>query len=212
MRPLTPRERITGTAIAVAFLAAAVPLAFTSRAGLSDLPALALCIAVYAAASLVEFEVGTGSAVPTQLVLVPMLFVLPLGVVPLAAAARLRRRGPRPRRVPPRRIARGRSCSWGPPGMRSAPSWCCLPAGGGPPAWDRWPVYVAAFAAQFASTRPARSSVTRFALGVRPSLSLRAVGWVYGIDALLAPVGLAFALARGERPSAVLPAVPLARS
>ena len=36
----------------------------------------------YAAVSRVEFEIGTGAAIPTQLVLVPMLFVLPLRFVP----------------------------------------------------------------------------------------------------------------------------------
>ena len=89
--------------MAVAFLAVAVPLAVTAAWASPDLPAVAMCVAVYAAASVVEFEVGTGSAVPTQLVLVPMLFVLPLGIVPLAAAGGYVDRRPRPRGVPPRR-------------------------------------------------------------------------------------------------------------
>ena len=53
---------------------------------LSVLPA-ALLVACYAVVSRVEFEVGPGSAVPTQLVLVPMLFVLPVSAVPLCVAA-----------------------------------------------------------------------------------------------------------------------------
>src|SRR6187549_128870 len=40
-----------------------------------------------AAAFRLDFEIGTGSAVPTELILVPMLFVLPVGLVPLAVAA-----------------------------------------------------------------------------------------------------------------------------
>ena len=40
-----------------------------------------LFVVLYAAVSRVEFEVGIGSAVPTQLVLVPMLFALPIGSV-----------------------------------------------------------------------------------------------------------------------------------
>ena len=43
---------------------------------------LALLIAGYAVASKVEFEVGIGSAIPTQLVFVPMLFLLPPAMVP----------------------------------------------------------------------------------------------------------------------------------
>jgi HD-GYP domain-containing protein (c-di-GMP phosphodiesterase class II) len=207
VRPLTPRERITGTAMAVAFLAVAVPLGVTSGAGLSDLPALALCIAIYAAASVVEFEVGTGSAVPTQLVLVPMLFALPLGIVPLAAAAgyvvgdfarAAFRGGHRPRPV----LLVGSSA------YAIGPVVVLLAFGGGEPAWDRWPVYVAAFAAQFGFDAASTIIGDVCALGVRPSLSLRTIGWVYGIDALLAPVGLAFALALSDA-AGVLPAVPL---
>ena len=49
--------------------------------------AVLLLVAAYAAAFRLDFEIGTGSAVPTQLILVPMLFVLPVGLVPLAVAA-----------------------------------------------------------------------------------------------------------------------------
>jgi HD-GYP domain-containing protein (c-di-GMP phosphodiesterase class II) len=83
-----------------------------------------------------------------------------------------------------------------------------LAFGGGEPAWDRWPVYVAAFAAQFGFDAASTIIGDVCALGVRPSLSLRTIGWVYGIDALLAPVGLAFALALSDA-AGVLPAVPL---
>ena len=40
---------------------------------------LALFVGLYALVSRVEFEIGSGSAIPTQLVLVPMLFALPIG-------------------------------------------------------------------------------------------------------------------------------------
>jgi len=82
-------------------------------------------------------------------------------------------------------------------------------AGGGPPAWNRWPVYAAAFAAQFACDAGSTIVADAVALGVRPSLSLRAVGWVYGIDALLAPVGLSFSMVTARDVAAILPAVPL---
>ena len=44
-------------------------------------------IGAYAAAFRLEFEIGSGTAVPTELILVPMLFLLPTGQVPLAVAA-----------------------------------------------------------------------------------------------------------------------------
>jgi HD-GYP domain-containing protein (c-di-GMP phosphodiesterase class II) len=208
VRPLSPRERITGAAMAAAFLAVAVPLAAFSGASTATLPTIAMCVAVYAAASLVEFEVGTGSAVPTQLVLVPMLFVLPLGIVPLAAAGGyvigdLVRAAFRPgHRARPLVLV---GSSW----YAVGPAVILMAAGGGPPAWDRWPVYVAAFAAQFGFDAASTTIADALALGVRPSLSLRAVGWVYGIDALLAPVGLAFAMVAVHDAAAILPAVPL---
>jgi HD-GYP domain-containing protein (c-di-GMP phosphodiesterase class II) len=47
------------------------------------------------------------------------------------------------------------------------------------------------------------------ALGVRPSVQLRAMVWVYSIDAGLAPVGLAVAFAAESSPYGVLLALPL---
>jgi hypothetical protein len=44
-------------------------------------------VIAFATLANVEFEVGAGSAIPTQLMFVPMLFLLPLGWVPLAVAA-----------------------------------------------------------------------------------------------------------------------------
>src|SRR6188768_3845821 len=54
-------------------------------------PALATVafVLAYACAARVEFEVNAGAAVPTQLVFVPMLLVLPPAFVPLAVAAGL---------------------------------------------------------------------------------------------------------------------------
>jgi len=207
-QPLTPRERATAGAMAAAFLAVAVPLAVHTAPGAARLPAILLLTALYAAASVVEFEVGTGAAVPTQLVLVPMLFVLPLGVVPLAAACGfvagdLVRAAFRTgeRAVPLTLIG----SSW----YAIGPTVVLMLAGGGPPAWNRWPVYAAAFAAQFACDAGSTIVADAVALGVRPSLSVRAVGWVYGIDALLAPVGLAFAMLAANDTAAALVALPL---
>ncbi len=207
-RPLTPRERITAGAMAAAFLTVAVPLAAHAAPGAAQLPAILFFAALYAAASVVEFEVGTGAAVPTQLVLVPMLFVLPLGVVPLVAACGfvagdLVRAAFRTgeRAVPLTLIG----SSW----YAIGPTVVLMLTGAGPPAWDRWPVYVAAFAAQFACDAGSTIVADAVALGVRPSLSVRAVGWVYGIDALLAPVGLAVAMLAVNDTAAALVALPL---
>ena len=74
-------------------------------------PRSLVLILAYAAAFRLEFEIGSGTAVPTELILVPMLFVLPTGQVPLAVAAGVLL-GELPR-VPARRPAprRASSCS-----------------------------------------------------------------------------------------------------
>ena len=65
-------------------------MALALLAPAAALPSLAIVVGLivtYALASRVEFEVGTGSSVPTQVVLVPMLFLLPPAAVPVAVAA-----------------------------------------------------------------------------------------------------------------------------
>ncbi|RKH85265.1 hypothetical protein D7Y13_42430, partial [Corallococcus praedator] len=62
-------------------VAAALLLLYDSTATASPLLVLAL-VGAYALAYNVDFEVGPGLAVATQLVFVPMLFLLPLQLVP----------------------------------------------------------------------------------------------------------------------------------
>jgi hypothetical protein len=85
---LGQRERLTAALLGGSFLAAAIPLAvlLPSDRHPASLAYVAL-IGSYAAAWRLDFEVGTGFSVPTQLLLVPMLFVLPLAAVPLCVAA-----------------------------------------------------------------------------------------------------------------------------
>jgi uncharacterized membrane protein len=80
---LALRERRSLFGSVGAFLAVAVVLAeaLPTERSPGMLTTLVL-IAVYALAFHLDFEIGTGSAVPTQLVLVPMLFVLPTGSFP----------------------------------------------------------------------------------------------------------------------------------
>src|SRR5947208_3133952 len=88
-RPRAPdrRDLAASTVLAAGFLATALALAV----GLPwhrtlSLPLLVALVLGYALASRVEFELGPGSAVPIQLVFVPMLFMLPVPLVPLAVA------------------------------------------------------------------------------------------------------------------------------
>src|ERR671914_620255 len=85
--PMPRRMRLVEGFATAAFLAAAVALVALLPGGSPAPGPLAACVLAYAVASRARFEIGVGFAFPTQLVLVPMLFVLPVKWVPLALAA-----------------------------------------------------------------------------------------------------------------------------
>ena len=84
-RSLADRDVVASVLIGGAFavVAGAMALLLPVQHDASPLVWIGL-IGAYAAVSRVEFEVGSGAGVPTQLVLVPMLFILPAATVPLA--------------------------------------------------------------------------------------------------------------------------------
>src|SRR4051812_15690534 len=106
LQRLAKRELLSIVASTAGFLATATLLALYLPSERSPgWPAVLLLVAAYAAAFRLDFEIGSGSAVPTALILVPMLFILPTGFVPLAVAAGIPLGGPRqndPRAPPPR--------------------------------------------------------------------------------------------------------------
>ncbi|MEA2443946.1 MAG: hypothetical protein QOJ12_1238, partial [Thermoleophilales bacterium] len=81
------RERTIVGASALALLLATAGLSFVLP---SDPPAepwiVVALVGLFAWGSRVEFEVGSNTAVPAQLVFVPMLFLAPLTLVPLLVA------------------------------------------------------------------------------------------------------------------------------
>ena len=169
---------------------------------------VALLIAAYAVAFHLDFEVGSGSAVPTQLILVPMLFVLPIGTVPMAVAAGILLGSAL-------EYARG-TLQIGRVFVRLVDSWHAVGpalvlglAGEASPDLRRWPVYLAALGAQFALDFGSTAIRQWAALGVPPKLHVRTMGSVYVIDFGLAPVGLAVAFASVHSSAGVLLALPL---
>jgi putative nucleotidyltransferase with HDIG domain len=167
----------------------------------------ALFVVLYAAVSRVEFEVGIGSAVPTQLVLVPMLFALPIGAVPLAVAAGLSLRTvgmrPWPLRDPTRVLPQLSNAT-----HALGPVLVIALAGGLPLRWSAWPVYVAALLAQYAFDLT-HSLISGAAHRVGPRTILSFVGIVYSVDLALATVGLAVAFAVRDHVELALLVVPL---
>ena len=145
---------------------------------------------------------GAGSAVPTQLVLVPMLFLLPPAVVPACVALALVAADAVDR---PQRILASLGDAWHAVG----PALVFALFGAPEPELAAAGVLALAFAAQCASDlliATARESLGR---GIAPSVQLRVIGNVYLIDACLTPVGLLIAMACVGRPFALLLALPL---
>jgi HD-GYP domain-containing protein (c-di-GMP phosphodiesterase class II) len=173
----------------------------------------ALFVALYTAVSHVEFEVGIGSAIPTQLVLVPMLFAMPIGVVPLAVASAFLLRTMWTRPLPLRDPARVL------PAVSTAahalgPALVLALAGGLPLRWSAWPIYVAALLGQFGFDL-AHSLISGRAHRVGSRQILGFVWLVYSVDIALAPIGLAVAVSTRshvELALLVLPLVVLLRS
>jgi HD-GYP domain-containing protein (c-di-GMP phosphodiesterase class II) len=208
-RNLPERDRLAALSMTSAFLVGAAVLASLAPSGRSPAPLLVVVlVAAYALTSRAEFEVGTGVVVPTQLVFVPMLFLLPLPTVPLCVAAGLLLG-----RVV--EIARGRvsldrallsvvssSYALGPAAILAL-------AGERGPAWGDWPLYFAALAAQFGCDYAAAASWEWLALGVRPRAQARFMTLAYVVDAALAPIGFVIALAAVGQSAAVLLAMPL---
>jgi HD-GYP domain-containing protein (c-di-GMP phosphodiesterase class II) len=209
LQSLARRELLAILLFAAGFLAvaAALPEALPSERSPGAL-AIAVLILAYAAAFRVDFEIGTGSAVPTELILVPMLFVLPVGLVPLAVAAGIviasldesARGSLRLARVPVRIVN-----AWHAVG----PALVLGIAGERGPRLSDWPLYLLAFASQAVFDTLSCAGREWIALGVRPAVQLRAMVLVYSIDAGLAPVGLAVAFSAQSSPYGVLLALPL---
>jgi putative nucleotidyltransferase with HDIG domain len=209
LRRLATRDRATLVVSVLAFLATAGLLAaFLPSQRAPSLGTVALLVGAYALAFRLDFEVGTGSAVPTQLILVPMLFVLPVGLVPLAVAAG---------------IAAASLVDWLRGSLhlervflRLVNSWHAVGpalvlglAPEGTPNLARWPLYLGALGAQFAVDYTSSAAREAAALGVAPRFHLRTMAGVYVIDAGLAPVGLAVAFAASRSPAGILLALPL---
>jgi HD-GYP domain-containing protein (c-di-GMP phosphodiesterase class II) len=203
------RERLSIFVSAGAFLAVAAALAaFLPSDRSPSIVAALLLVGVYALAFELDFEIGTGSAVPTSLVLVPMLFVLPAGLVPMGVAAGIML-------ASMTEYARG-SLHLERVFMRLVNCWHALGpalvlglAGEPEPNLAHWPLYLAALGSMFALDYGSSALREWTALGVPPKVQLRAMGWVYMIDGGLGTVGLAVAFAATDSSYGVLLAVPL---
>jgi HD-GYP domain-containing protein (c-di-GMP phosphodiesterase class II) len=192
------------------FVAVALPLLVFYDSGTTASPlVVAMLVGSYALAYNVEFEVGPGLAPATELVFVPLLFLVPLELVPVCVAAgvmlgnvlELVEGRIRLERVLGRL---GEAC------YSLAPVLVLVAAGGPAPGDAAVLVLLAVLAAQFAGDFAIATLHARIALGISPRLFIRDLAVAWGVDATLAPIGFLAALAAVDNAAAFLLVLPLA--
>ena len=210
-RRASRRELVAESAAGALFLAAAGGLAVTSGAlAATAIGVAALMVGLYALVARIEFPVGAGHVVPTQLVLVPMLVVLPPGVVPLAVASGLV--ASTAVDVAMRRASARRIVSAVPDGWHALGPAVVLVAAGSPRiGFDALLLLAAALAAGCAVdliSSLARMQLTAAMPGLRALAGVMVQVW--SVDACLAPLGFLAASATEHGLAAVLFVLPLA--
>ena len=205
------RERVVEAGAAIGFLAVAVAMALLLWSPRSlQVPTLAILVVAYVATCRAQFDVADGYTVPTELILVPMLFLLPTPVVPLVVSLSwaLGRLGD---------YATGQASVhrafhvFGDCWHAVGPALVLVAAGAQVFSWDLWPIYAIALLSQFAFDFAATAIRARLVDGTPPRPLLKMVAPVYALDGALAPVGLLAAFAAIELgPGVCLLVVPLA--
>ncbi len=201
-------ERRAELMIGIPFVLAALALALVGGGGHElSLPLAIAYVLGIAATGEIRFDIGAGFTVPTEVLFVPMLFAVPVSLVPLLVALSLALAmlpSIVARSVPLSRILTVPGNSW----FAVGPSLVLVLAG------DRTPdahlgVLALALAAQFACDFCANAIRERLRHGITIRELAVEVRQVYLIDLALAPLGLAVAIATVEHQWAVLLIVPL---
>jgi HD-GYP domain-containing protein (c-di-GMP phosphodiesterase class II) len=198
-----------GTALAFLAVALLMALLIDSPRTLYS-PTLAVLVLAYVVACRAKFDFADGYTVPTELVLVPMLFLLPTPVVPLVVSLSW---------------ALGRLLDYatGKTSIHRAfhvfgdcwhavgPALVLVAAGAQVFSWEDWPIYAIALLAQLVFDFVAATVRTWLIDGTSPRAELRLIAPVYALDVALAPVGLLAAFAATELgPGICLLVLPLA--
>jgi putative nucleotidyltransferase with HDIG domain len=173
-----------------------------------DWPLAIGLVASYVFAARVQFHTGSGWTAPTQLVFVPMLFLLPTPAVPLfVASAFVLARAPEyiSGEVHPSRALVVVGDAWYSIGAVLVLSL----AGATGPAWGDWPIYLAALVAQLVFDFANSTIRASIGAGVPARAVVEELWSVSLVDALLSPIGLLAAFATVQESWAFLLVLPL---
>jgi putative nucleotidyltransferase with HDIG domain len=208
-QPLASRERAVETWLAAVVIGAAAVIA----AGFHAVRPLQLGMAVafliaYLIAKRIKFAVGAGYAIPTQVIFVPMLFLLPTPIVPLVVIAGS------VLTVTPDVVAGRKHVDrflMGPAdgAYAIAPTLVLLIAHGQDPSWSHWPVFVAALAAQVVFDPLLWTFRMWLACGITPRFEHDLFDIALVVDLLLTPIGFMAARAGAEVSGGWLLVAPL---
>jgi putative nucleotidyltransferase with HDIG domain len=204
--PMSTRERQTEILVGCGFVAAVACLWWAHPPRSFALLPAGLCLLMMVLATRVRFETPFGFTVATQLAFVPLLFALPIALVPIAVVASLAIAS-----LPEVLTGRARADRLL---LAVGNSWFAIGAVAVFALADTDPqaagaaLLIAALLAQFAvdfSVSALRFWVDR---GASLAAQLRET-WVYGIDAALSPLALVVAEAIHQTPAAALAPLPL---
>jgi putative nucleotidyltransferase with HDIG domain len=208
-RSLPARELVVEAVLAAVVLAASLVLVASASDSVVVSPVLvAAFVAVYAGVSRVPFRLGDGMILPTQLVFVPMLLLLPTPLVPLLVAAAhvaavagdVARRQTSPQRL---------LLAFNDGAFALVPALVLILLDAQAPAWSHWPVYALALAGQFAADTVRETLRAKLGTGVPARVVAHELALAFRVDVLLAPVGLLAAMAAVDAPAAALLVLPL---
>jgi HD-GYP domain-containing protein (c-di-GMP phosphodiesterase class II) len=205
------RERQVEVGMATAFLAVALAMALLIPSLRTlELPTLLFLVAAYVIACRAKFDIADGYTVPTELVLVPMLFLLPTPAVPLVVSLSWALGRLIDYATGTTNVARAFHV-FGDCWHAVGPALVLVLAGAQVFSWTDWPLYVLALLAQFGFDFAASSIRAGLIDRTPPGAGLRLMAPVYVLDGALAPVGLLAAFAAIELgPAVCLTVIPLA--
>jgi hypothetical protein len=210
--PLSDRESVVVGALALGYLAVALTVANTlGPSGRTASVALTLVLLVtYVLVSRIRFDVGAGYVSAEQIAFLPLLFVAPINLLPLLVPIAFALSD-----LPDLLSGKAHMHRWV---NALADSWFVLGSvltigllAPGSPTLSAVPVYAAAVIAQVALGTAAAIVREHFTGRVSWRDELRSAAAAYQLDVMLAPIGLAVALAAVQvGPAALLAIGPLA--
>ncbi len=206
---LSRRQRAVEVVLSALTISLALALALFAEADRSfSLPLAVAFVVAYGVVARVGFNLGDGYVVPTQLVFIPMLLLLPTPVVPLLVIAGVLVA----RSVD---VVRGVSApqrlllAFGDAAFALVPAAVLVALDAQLPEWAAWPAYAVALGAQFAVDTVRDTAIARLTGGAPTRVVLRELAQSHRVDALLAPIGLLAAIAAAGAPAAALLVLPL---